>query len=94
MLDMHANLLTSTRGLEHQVNLRTLNVAGNQLKELEIDQLVSLVELNARRNQIERIPRFQSDYLNRVYLSFNNLAKWDDAWSLSDVGDLSELTLG
>jgi len=93
VLDLHANLLTSTRGLEHQVNLRTLNVAGNQLKKLEIDQLVSLVELNARRNQIERVPRFHSEYLARVYLSYNSLAKWDDAWCLGDVGDLSELTL-
>ena len=95
VLDMHANLLTSTNGLERQKHLRTLNLAGNQLKDVDFEHLSTLTELNLRRNQIERITGLHSlEYLSRVYLSFNNIAKWDDIWCLGDVTDLTELTLG
>ena len=95
VLDMHANLLTSTNGLERQKHLRTLNLAGNQLKDVDFEHLSTLTELNLRRNQIERITGLHSlEYLSRVYLSFNNIAKWDDIWCLGDITDLTELTLG
>lgn len=75
--------------------LRVLNLADNRLTELSgLQGLYSLAELNARKNQIQRVVGADvAQNLERLYLSHNDITHLSDAASILDVPYLAELTL-
>ncbi|XP_067871801.1 leucine-rich repeat-containing protein 49 isoform X4 [Heterodontus francisci] len=95
VLDLHANQICRMENINHLTELRVLNLAGNFIVHVEnMTGLHSLTELNLRRNRIESVrdadtlPRLQ-----RFFLSFNNISRFEDIACLSDSLSLSEVTL-
>ncbi len=71
------------------------DVAGNRINVVNnLSSLVSLTELNLRRNNIDSVTGLnQLPALQRVFLSHNNISRLDDVRCLFDVSYLIELSL-
>lgn len=79
--------LTRIENISALVSLRVLNVAGNQLEELDgaaLSPLNALIELNLRRNRIASLTRLeQLPAVERLFLSFNQLSQCASSLSLA-----------
>lgn len=80
VLDLHGNQLTHINGLNSLSELKVLNLAGNQIRFVgttDFSSLVSLQELNLRRNKIKKILGLgESPSLVKIFVSNNNLQKY------------------
>ncbi|KAK4306358.1 hypothetical protein Pmani_021816 [Petrolisthes manimaculis] len=95
VLDLHGNQLHHVQGLAHLKELRLLNLAGNMLRHVTgLRGLDCLVELNLRRNLIRTVgdlhylPR-----LEKVYLGYNEIYRYEDMACLQNCLKLRELSL-
>ncbi|XP_067829505.1 leucine-rich repeat-containing protein 49-like [Heptranchias perlo] len=95
VLDLHANQICRMENINHLSELRVLNLAGNFIVRAEnMSGLDSLTELNLRRNRIESVRDADTlPCLQRFFLSFNNISRFDDIVCLADSVSLSEVTL-
>lgn len=66
-------------GLSNLGDLKVLNLAGNQIKclgQTDLQGLVSLRELNLKRNRIRKLMGFQhTPKLQKLYLGNNDLQR-------------------
>lgn len=77
VLDLHGNQIIEIRELKSQKELKVLNLAGNEIKYINIrdlEGLCTLQELNLRRNQIRKVDGFEeTPQLFKLFLSNNNI---------------------
>ncbi|XP_051898656.1 leucine-rich repeat-containing protein 49 isoform X3 [Pristis pectinata] len=95
VLDLHANQISRMENINHLTELRVLNLAGNLIVHAEnMNGLDSLTELNLRRNRIETVRDADTlPCLQRFFLSFNNISRFENIACLADSLSLSEVTL-
>jgi len=95
VLDLHSNKISKIENINHLSDLRVLNLANNLIKNVEnLQGLDSLTELNLRRNIIEKVQGLnQCGNLQRVFLSNNKIAAFENIACLKDCAQLSDLTL-
>ncbi|XP_059801838.1 leucine-rich repeat-containing protein 49 isoform X2 [Hypanus sabinus] len=95
VLDLHANQISKMENINHLSELRVLNLAGNLIVHAEnMNGLDSLTELNLRRNCIETVRDADTlPCLQRIFLSFNNISRFENIACLADSYSLSEVTL-
>ncbi|XP_072880814.1 leucine-rich repeat-containing protein 49 isoform X1 [Hemitrygon akajei] len=95
VLDLHANQISKMENINHLSELRVLNLAGNLIVHAEnMNGLDSLTELNLRRNRIETVRDADTlPCLQRIFLSFNNISRFENIACLADSYSLSEVTL-
>uniref|UniRef100_UPI00398F1124 leucine-rich repeat-containing protein 49 isoform X2 n=1 Tax=Pristiophorus japonicus TaxID=55135 RepID=UPI00398F1124 len=95
VLDLHANQICRMENINHLTELRVLNLAGNFIVHAEnMSGLDSLTELNLRRNRIKSVSDADTlPCLQRFFLSFNNISRFEDIACLADSLSLSEVTL-
>lgn len=79
VLDLHGNQITHVTGLHKLSELKVLNLAGNQIKNIgmsDLKGLVCLQELNLRRNRLKKLLGFgDTPQLQKLFLSNNEIQK-------------------
>lgn len=79
MLDLHGNQIVHISGLGSLSELKVLNLAGNQIRNVgatDFQGLSSLQELNLRRNRCKKLLGFgDTPSLSKLFLSNNDLQK-------------------
>ncbi|CAH1107640.1 unnamed protein product [Psylliodes chrysocephalus] len=97
VLDLHGNQITQVGGLSNLVGLKVLNLAGNQLRVIgvkDIQGLISLQELNLRRNRLKKLLGFSEvPNLVKLFLSNNDLQSIEDISSLAKSSNIKEITI-
>ena len=93
VLDMHANLLTSTAGLENLVGLRRSTQPSDQ-KRRGVKVSAPWPSLTYVEIKSKSWPTSRDGVFVPTFVSFNSIQKWEDIWCLSDMPELVELTLG
>ena len=97
MLDLHGNQIIQVSGLEESSLLKVLNLAGNNIKNIghnDFQGLLSLKELNLRRNKIKKLLGFESTpQLQKLYLSNNDIQKIEDMGSIAKALQIKEITI-
>ncbi|KAM7357436.1 uncharacterized protein ACRADG_002786 [Cochliomyia hominivorax] len=98
VLDLHGNKLCSiTNKINCLKELKSLNLAGNQIRQINHNDfmgLQNLKELNLKRNKLKRINGFQHLVaLERLWLCHNDLHKVDDMSSIAKAQNLIEITI-
>lgn len=98
VLDLHGNKIsTITQKICQLHELKSLNLAGNSLKQIQNDDfkgLTQLKELNIKRNRIRKINGFDDlCALERLWLCHNDLQKVDDMWCIAKAINLREVTV-
>ncbi|XP_023939956.1 leucine-rich repeat-containing protein 49 [Bicyclus anynana] len=97
VLDLHGNKITKVGCLSNQSELKVLNLAGNQIKCMgptDLQGLVSLRELNLKRNRLRKLLGFQNTMkLQKLYLGNNDLQSIEDVSSLAEATSLTEVSL-
>lgn len=98
VLDLHGNKITTITNKICQLHeLKSLNLAGNNLKQIQNDDfkdLMQLKELNIKRNRIKKICGFDDLIsLERLWLCHNDLQKVEDMWCISKATTLREVTI-
>lgn len=77
MLDLHGNLITHIGGLTNLNQLKVLNLAGNQIKNVGLSDLrglTALQEFNLRRNKLKKLLGFgETTNLQKLFLSNNEI---------------------
>lgn len=78
VLDLHGNRITEIQNLKNQKELKVLNLAGNEIKNIglrDLEGLHSLQEMNLRRNQIRTLQGFhETPQLFKLFLSNNDIS--------------------
>lgn len=78
-MDLHGNRIGKVSCLSNLNELKVLNLAGNQIKfigPLDLQGLVSLRELNLKRNRMTKLMGFQhTPKLQKLYLGNNELQR-------------------
>lgn len=78
-MDLHGNRISKVSGLCNLSELKVLNLAGNQIKCIgptDLQGLVSLRELNLKRNRLKKLLGFQNTpKLQKLYLGNNDLQR-------------------
>ncbi|XP_055914367.1 ras guanine nucleotide exchange factor V [Eupeodes corollae] len=98
VLDLHGNRITS---IGNKINclqeLKSLNLAGNQIRHINQNDfmgLMNLRELNLKRNKIKRVNGFNHlTSLERLWLCHNDLHKVEDMSSIAKAINLLEVTI-
>lgn len=76
---MHGNQITQVTGLSKLSELKVLNLAGNQIRNIGLSDLrglLSLQELNLRRNKLRKLMGFgDTSQLQKLFLSNNEIQK-------------------
>ena len=97
VLDLHSNKIGKIENIGHLSELRVLNLANNLITHVEANSLsglVSLTEINLRRNLIESVQGLSNcPRLQRIFLSNNRIEKFESVGSIKDAHQLSELAL-
>ncbi|CAH9059147.1 hypothetical protein PSECIP111951_02015 [Pseudoalteromonas holothuriae] len=76
-LDCYDKNINSVVGLEHMVNLKVLNLYGNNLTTIDIRRNIHLESLNLGYNQLSQIDLSQNTKLNSLSLKNNKLSEID-----------------
>ncbi|XP_055846209.1 DEP domain-containing protein DDB_G0279099 [Episyrphus balteatus] len=98
VLDLHGNRIIS---IGNKINclqeLKSLNLAGNQIRQINQNDfmgLMNLRELNLKRNKIKRVNGFNHlTSLERLWLCHNDLHKVEDMSSIAKAINLLEVTI-
>lgn len=98
VLDLHGNKICNISQKICQLQeLKSLNLAGNNLKQIHADDfkgLINLKELNLKRNRIRKILGFEDlRSLERLWLCHNDLQKVEDMSSIAKALTLREVTI-
>lgn len=98
VLDLHGNKINSiTQKICQLQELKSLNLAGNCLKQIHVEDfkgLCNLRELNLKRNKIKKISGFEDlRNLERLWLCHNDLQKVEDMSSIAKAINLKEVTI-
>ncbi|KAI5633199.1 leucine-rich repeat domain-containing protein [Phthorimaea operculella] len=97
VLDLHGNRISKVGSLSNLNELKVLNLAGNQIKGIgatDLQGLVSLKELNLKRNRLRKLLGFQhTPNLQKLYLGNNDLQSVEDVSTLAEVTTLIDVSL-
>lgn len=75
--------LSSLKGLEHAINLQSLNCFGNQIVSLDISENTKLVQLNCRSNKLSSLDVSKNAMLLQIDCNQNQLTNLDVTKNLS-----------
>lgn len=76
VLDLHGNRISHANGLKGLNELKVLNLAGNQLKSVELSGLPELRELNLKRNRVRKLSGFDGvPRIQKLFLNNNDLQR-------------------
>ncbi|MEM6718988.1 MAG: hypothetical protein AAF611_06730 [Bacteroidota bacterium] len=76
-LDVSNQSISDLTGIEDFGGLQTLNVSGNNLSTINLNNLTQLIELNANNNQLNILQLTNNTTLERVFADNNNLSQVD-----------------
>lgn len=98
VLDLHGNKITNiSQKICHLQELKSLNLAGNSLRQIssgDFSGMLSLKELNLKRNRIKKILGFDDlRNLERLWLCHNDLQRIDDMSCIAKALNLKEVTI-
>ncbi|XP_060535120.1 leucine-rich repeat-containing protein 49 isoform X2 [Cylas formicarius] len=97
VLDLHGNMIIQVGGLSNLLELKVLNLAGNQIRSIgqkDLQGLVSLQELNLRRNRLKKILGFQdTPNLSKLFISNNDIQSVECISSIVKSQNIKEISV-
>jgi Leucine-rich repeat (LRR) protein len=88
-LDVSNQSISDLTGIQDFGGLQTLNVSGNNLTNINLNNLTQLIELNANDNQLNVLQLTNNTTLERLFADNNNLSQVD----IPSVMTLREISL-
>lgn len=98
VLDLHGNRIAALgQRISQLQELKSLNLAGNCLRQVHVDDfrgLCNLRELNLKRNRIKRLAGFEDlRSLERLWLCHNDVQRVEDMAAVAQAIQLREVTV-
>ncbi|CAF1517823.1 unnamed protein product [Adineta steineri] len=94
VLDLNGNQISRIENCKHLIRLRVLNLANNRIEKCEnLRHLQNLVELNLQGNLITSVSDLEKLPIQRLFLNFNKIRKYEDMRCISKLTTLKLLSL-
>ncbi|CAF3728081.1 unnamed protein product [Rotaria socialis] len=94
VLDLNGNQISRIENFKNLTRLRVLNLSHNRIEKCEnLKNLKNLVELNLQGNLITTVCDLESLPIQRLFLSFNKIRRFDDIRCISKLTTLECLSL-
>ncbi|CAF0951410.1 unnamed protein product [Rotaria sordida] len=94
VLDLNGNQISRIENFTNLTRLRVLNLSHNRIEKCEnLRTLKNLVELNLQGNLITTVCDLETLPIQRLFLSFNKIRKFDDIRCISKLTTLECLSL-
>ncbi|CAM4744928.1 unnamed protein product [Rotaria magnacalcarata] len=94
VLDLNGNQISRIENFKNLTRLRVLNLSHNRIEKCEnLKSLKNLVELNLQGNLITTVCDLENLPIQRLFLSFNKIRRFDDIRCISKLTTLECLSL-
>ncbi|CAF3461067.1 unnamed protein product [Rotaria sp. Silwood1] len=94
VLDLNGNQISRIENFKNLTRLRVLNLSHNRIEKCEnLRTLKNLVELNLQGNLITTVCDLETLPIQRLFLSFNKIRRFDDIRCISKLTSLECLSL-